>query len=350
MNARRFFLVVTIGLFTLRCGDGATNPAGGSGNEAAGIIVFVSDSAGEQGIGAMRADGTDRRTLVPHAAGSISDVVLDSETERVVFLRDGQPRRFDGSEGSEEDVIVRSGAVPQGWTESDRVLWTAPGAGGSEGTAYAIFTTAPDGSNVSSLEPGIANWSAHVRYFRVDGVERVAYRGLEPKSASQIFSMELDGSDLVQETSDFFSKERPTPSPDGRSIVYWVIRESPYRTLDMIGPASSDPVPLLAPDDFSAWNRGQVRQVAWSPDGTRLAVEVNLGSTDSIWLVFPDGRPPVRLNFASSLGPLVWSPDGRNLLIQHGGDVARVDLRTGDVRAVAETPSIREWPVAWIPG
>lgn len=49
-----------------------------------------------------------------------------------------------------------------------------------------------------------------------------------------------------------------------------------------------------------------------SPDGTRVAVERSVGSTE-VWLMEVTGGEPTRLTFGAYRWP-VWSPDGRRVM------------------------------------
>jgi WD40 repeat protein len=75
--------------------------------------------------------------------------------------------------------------------------------------------------------------------------------------------------------------------------------------------------------------RGDVQKLAWSPDGSRLAIATHA----DIWLVEGDGDPQL----ASSPGRIWnlsgWSPDGQSLLVdqyagQHAANVVVLHLAT----------------------
>lgn len=93
---------------------------------------------------------------------------------------------------------------------------------------------------------------------------------------------------------------------------------------------------------------GALKSLAWSPDGTRLAV----GSDDnSVYVLTPEGRVlwegKGHSNWVWSVG---WSPDGRRLASGSNDTTVRVwDAATGDLLLSAEGHKARVCSVAWSP-
>ena len=79
----------------------------------------------------------------------------------------------------------------------------------------------------------------------------------------------------------------------GKPELNWVTREGVAQSVD------------------STWV-GFFWNPAISPDGSRLAVEVQSG-TGSIWIKRTDHGPPVRLTFQGDNGMPTWTPDGRSV-------------------------------------
>jgi Tol biopolymer transport system component len=91
--------------------------------------------------------------------------------------------------------------------------------------------------------------------------------------------------------------------------------------------------------------RGEPREVAWSPDGTRVAVmmiEPDYGSTIRVF----DARTGRRLARRLALGdlpPQAFSPDGNALVYTDADRLTVLDVRTNTRRVIAETARAPAW-------
>jgi len=102
-----------------------------------------------------------------------------------------------------------------------------------------------------------------------------------------------------------------------------------------------------APASSAAVTTG-VREAAWSPDGSRLAVSW----FDAIWTMTPDGKDMKRVvsapqGWASERDP-VWSPDGREIAFSASTngefDVWVAPAAGGEPRRVNPRPGDERWP------
>ncbi len=104
----------------------------------------------------------------------------------------------------------------------------------------------------------------------------------------ELYTMNLDGSELRQLTRDGLSKFLPHFSPDGTRLVY-----SKFYTGQYGDPAAQTDIAIY---DFAegaerrlTWT-GHAFAAAWSPDGTRIAYGTYQG--DSLWIMDADGSNP----------------------------------------------------------
>jgi TolB protein len=168
---------------------------------------------------------------------------------------------------------------------------------------------------------------------------RILYVSQDSGNAD-IWSMNSDGSDRKQLTTDPHSDTWPVVSPDGRSVVFVSDRggvENIWR-MDLDGENQTRLTnekaryPIFTPDGkfivYNSWNSGkgtiwkmpfaggEATQVisnssflaTVSPDGKLLAYY----SQEKIVVVPIDGGPPIK-TFDGNNNKLEWSPDGRAL-------------------------------------
>lgn len=134
-----------------------------------------------------------------------------------------------------------------------------------------------------------------------------------------------------------YADRAPAWSPDGRSLAF--IRQ--YAT----DKGSEDGVYLVDATDRGlrklTAGRTEARQVAWSPDGSTIAVglvlvDVRTGATS-----------PVSAAGARPVGGVAWSPDGRLLAFSDGSGVHVVPAAGGRSRRLATARFLRG--LAWSP-
>jgi uncharacterized repeat protein (TIGR01451 family) len=168
----------------------------------------------------------------------------------------------------------------------------------------------------SSFDPA-PSWSP-------DG-QRIAYSAIGPSGVDEIYSVNVDGSDIRQVTSrGWLGAFHPAWAPDGREIAFDGLRPdgpgdwrifvvdadgSNVRQITAGGSLSFDVVP------------------AWSPDGSKLVFASNRGGSFELWTVSADGSNLTKVTsvsgpsscqtggscFLAHLYP-AWSPDGTNIV------------------------------------
>lgn len=101
-------------------------------------------------------------------------------------------------------------------------------------------------------------------------------------------------------------------------------------------------------------------RVAWSPDGSRIAVCAYQGGGFHVWTMAPDGSRQRQL----TSGPwddrgVAWSPDGSRIAFasERGGDpvagssysIWTVDVRSGELAQLTDDPDVEDYDPAWHP-
>lgn len=174
----------------------------------------------------------------------------------------------------------------------------------NESYGYRIFAMNADGTNVRSLAPSVRlrsetelqwiQWSSDSSWIAFIGFETDG----EGKPVFPLYTVQPDGSKLTRLGSGIAEW-----SPDGRRLAFRLMQsdteqETPI-SLITARPDGSEPISILKLD----WGG----QVAWSPDGSWLAVKDGA----RVYIASADGAEvrPV----ADARGPLVWTSDGGEL-------------------------------------
>lgn len=336
------------------CGSDSTGPGGNGSAELSGMLVFVADSFGHSAVEAIETDGTGRRELVARSEGRIGTVLIGPDGDRLVFMRDSVPYRYDLPDGPLRHLEVEADATPEDWTPGDRIVWSLPDAGIGEGVrSFELFTTATDGTDPRIFELEVSRTETHALHFRRQFQDRVAFAATSAGVGREIYTIGVDGTGIQQVTEDEFAKGSPDPSPDGGRIAYRVVRDNLVLTIDMVDLTSGETSSLIGPEAFEPYQGGQVVQTAWSPQGDRVAVEVEHGAT-GIWIAPADGSAPDYLFRGDpTFGNLVWSRDGQWLLVRSpiSGEISRLDPETGEFTdlTTSNEPGFSLRPVGLIP-
>ena len=208
----------------------------------------------------------------------------------------------------------------------------APATGGSGLTIEAIVAVDPP------------------REFRIHPRDRVVAYTAEAAGARQIFTLSLRGTGTppVQITASEKSVSDPQWSPDGRRLAF--VRDDEIWIVEADGSRLTKVVP----------KPGGGREPRWSPDGHRLAFISRRRGWSQVWLIDAPvprrGRPqrepraPIATPLTTGgfdVDGLAWSPDGSQLAVtgQQAPDdlttwqVAVVEVATGKATIVAGTRS-----------
>jgi len=163
--------------------------------------------------------------------------------------------------------------------------------------------------------------------------------------ASEIFSVDLDGSDLERLTNNRAIDVSPSWSPDASRIAF-VSDRSGTPQVYVMNADGSDQRRLTFQGSYNS-------NPAWSPDGRWIAYETRLDGQFDIWLIDPTGATNVPLvsNPRNDEGP-TWAPNGRKLAFSSTrrgrADIYVIDLSGDNLLRLTENAGDNTNP-AWGP-
>lgn len=185
---------------------------------------------------------------------------------------------------------------------------------------------------------------------RAERIALAAYRN----GQWDIYTIAPDGSDPRQITSDLFEETDPAYAPEGTKIAFAARRENNWDIYVLDLNTGSETRLTNSPHYDGA--------PTWSPDGRWIAYESYQNGNLDIWLIDSRGEAPAtNLTVESTAGDFApaWSPEGETIAFSSwrsdeqaptaaAKDLYLLEVETGQVTRLTETPMAEEWP-AWHP-
>ena len=212
----------------------------------------------------------------------------------------------------------------------------------------AATATAP-GSSVSPLPTPTGTPTQVLQPTPMADAGRVAFHS-ERTGNFEIWTMQGDGLDLRQLTSETTRNVEPAWSPDGERIAFASARDDPDNLqLYQMNTDGSDQRSIFS--DTQPYDNGSPR---WSPDGQRIVYQSNREVQFDIYTVKADGTDERRLTDHPRNDSMPdWSPDGSKVVFvsdREGPDTLYImDADGSNQRSLLPHSDWRNYRPRWSP-
>ncbi len=248
--------------------------------------------------------------------------------------------------------LVRLGVI-EGWAAAasrDGEPWLAPVRNGLiafvrdsfDGSGEAIVTVGPDGVAGGAVlldDPNLVHyeqlaWSPNGRKLAFVGTPLGSVNG-----STEIYTIDADGTNLVQITVNEVDDDSPAWSPDSTRLALRVDALDVSAAVDsnvVVAPVVGPGITVLGPGS----------NPVWSPDGLQVAMTVSDAGSTQVWVQGADGSDRRQIGDVTvESAPPAWSPDGQTLVVSSSG-LTLIDVASGAiVPLTAEAGSMPAWSI-----
>jgi TolB protein len=251
-------------------------------------ILFLSNRAGADDLYVIGVKGGGEKRLTQTADGEIAPQWITGGKEIAYSIQTEETSRLyaiDAKGQGKREIGEYLGRAPVLSPDGTRVVFMA-----GTWTATKLTVAAPDGKQAIELTDGTSIAWNH--QWSPDG-KRIAYTGRkEARGELAVFVMNADGSEPRQVSNvpaDEGGAQWPVWSPDGKKLAVQVNNrnEKGSAFIWVIDLATGQGVKLGTHD------RKCVDETpSWFPDGKRLAFQSNRTGTMEVWVMNADGTDP----------------------------------------------------------
>ena len=285
--------------------------------------------------------GRDWRMAVHRASDEVERWMTGQRgiaATRIAYLRGRFSMRIIDSDGADEITVpTDSNPVSPAWNPAGSMLIYS--TYGSVGSRLVLIDLATGRSRTLAAAPRNAQYITPE--FTHDGNAILFARSGE--TGSDIYSIGLSGSDAPRRLTVGHGaiNTNPTPSPDGRRIVYVsnVLGRPELYIMDSDG-TNAD---VLTNYDFSENNYRS--DPDWSPDGRLIAYQERLGGRFQIRTIRASGGTPKQYTSEGENEQPSWAPDSRHLVFTSSRTGVRqlwiLDTESGRVRQLTKSAGSR---------
>jgi hypothetical protein len=208
-----------------------------------------------------------------------------------------------------------------------------------------IYVVHRDGTGLRNIT-GSGGLPADARPYVMDGwiTENILLRSALPGREGTVYLARAADGAVRPLFEALLTKAIFVPSPDGAWLAYDEYDyASQKHALRVTEPDAAHPFDLVS---FAG---GTLYPVVWSPDGTRLAfahssTDANFNPLSDVYVIGRDGLGMTQVYKGVTVGRLVFSPEGKYLLVEEtnsptGGHLFTVNLETLEAR-ILQAPGL----------
>jgi Tol biopolymer transport system component len=198
----------------------------------------------------------------------------------------------------------------------------------------AVYAIHRDGSELKDLTAS-AKLPVEGRPYVMDGwlTKNIIVRSALPGDTAGVYLLRVSDGTVRPMFNTLLTKAVFVVSPDNAWLVYddYDINSQKH-SIKVIEPDGANPVELIS---FAG---GSLYPLIWSPDGNRIAFahssnDANFNPTADVYVIGRDGRGMAQVYEGTTVGRILYSPDGQYLLIEEttsatGGHLFSVNLNT----------------------
>jgi Tol biopolymer transport system component len=296
-------------------------------------------------------NGSDLTRLTPDDVNA-SDLSWSPDGSRIVFNPEGEVEKdlyVVNADGTGERALLQAPGYqmePDWSPDGQKIAFTTSSP---DGAGFGISVMDADGTNVRSLTDHPAAQSAE---WSPDG-RQIAFMALRPGTDHDtLYVMNADGTEVFElpglPTEATSPSWQPVPLVATPSVTLTPVPgitpvangQIYFRVGGGDGPSRIEAVEADGTGQHVVFEGDpllHVTQIAWSPDGSRIAYLDAIPAERGIYVANPNGSDPVRLTHGANDAWPSWSPDGSKIVFSGSAD--EPSLRTCEPGADFRCPT-----------
>jgi len=205
----------------------------------------------------------------------------------------------------------------------------------------AVYAVRRDGSELKDVTAS-GSLPVEGRPYIMDGwlTENIIMRPALPGGTGGVYLLRVSDGSARKMFETLLTKAGFVPAPDNSLLAYDDYDyNSRKHAVRLVEPDGANPL------EIAAFAGGSVFPLVWSPDSTRLAFahsshDANFNPVSDVYVIGRDGRGAAQVYKGATVGRILFSPDGKYLLVEEtmsatGGHLFTIHLETLEQKIVS---------------